>query len=151
MVDVGRVLWVHQVQPLLKQGCQNRIPRPTSRQLLELSKGVCSLQAACASSPSATQHRSAPGIQRDPPMLQFALSASFLSIGHQRDTGSALFTLSFQVCIDIANLPYFLQAKSAQLIQPFLIRDTQGKDHLLPAHFSRPSTSLWMAAQISGV
>lgn len=38
MVDVGRVLWVHLVQPLFKQGSQKRKPRPTTRQLLELSK-----------------------------------------------------------------------------------------------------------------
>ena len=81
MVDVGRVLWVHQVQCLLKQGCQNRIPRPTSRQLLELSKGVCSLQAACASSPSATQHRSAPGVEREPTVLQFVPMASCSGTG----------------------------------------------------------------------
>lgn len=79
--------------------CSSRVPRrgnPGPQQGSFWSsprKRLYILQAACASSPSPTEHRSSPGIQRDPPLFQFALSATCLSTGHQRQRFYPLCTL----------------------------------------------------------
>jgi len=62
--------------------------------------------AACASAPSPAQHSSAPGVQREPPVLQSVPMASCAGTGHlEKEPGSVLTAPSLQVFIDIGKIP----------------------------------------------
>lgn len=111
MVDVGRVLWVHLVQPLFKQGSQKRKPRPTTRQLLELSKEETLHPPGSLCQQTITYRAQKQSWYSEGPSYIPVCTLCLVSALDTRDRGSILFAPFFHVCIDIANLPNFLQAE----------------------------------------
>lgn len=84
MAEAGRDLWSPSGPDLCSsRDTQSWLPRTLSKWLLKISKEE-TLQppwAACASAQSPAQHRSAPGVQRDPPVLQRVPLPLVLALG----------------------------------------------------------------------
>ena len=83
MAEAGRALRIPQAYPCSSRDTQSRGPRPMARQLWEIPKKETPyLWAALCQCSVTAQHRRAPGVQREPPVLQFVPVASGPGTGH---------------------------------------------------------------------